>query len=312
MHPAYSIIFFTVASGAGFGLIAVAAATYLVSDVTAVIGPTLAALVTGVTAAAGGLISSTYHLGRPERALRAFTQWRTSWLSREAIAAVAALAVTAVFFVCLLVSGLRGLVGLSAILSLGLAAITVFFTAMIYASLRPIAAWHLPHVPLIYLSLAAMTGALWFNVMVGLFGRIGPGLVAVAVTLTLGSWLLKRVYWRTIDGTDNVDGGLATGLSRIGPTQALDPPHTEVNYLQREMGFRVARTHAQKLRTTTEIIGFALPIVLTVFALALGGWAILFLILAASAATAGMLIERWLFFAEARHSVSAYYGAASE
>ena len=35
-----------------------------------------------------GLLSSTAHLGRPERAWRAFSQWRTSWLSREGVAAV--------------------------------------------------------------------------------------------------------------------------------------------------------------------------------------------------------------------------------
>ena len=34
--------------------------------------------------ASGGLIASTFHLGHPERAIKAFTQWRSSWLSREA------------------------------------------------------------------------------------------------------------------------------------------------------------------------------------------------------------------------------------
>jgi len=32
-------------------------------------------------------------------------------------------------------------------------------------------------------------------------------------------------------------------------------------------------------------------------------------VLAALAAMAGVLVERWLFFAEARHTVTLYYGA---
>ena len=36
-----------------------------------------------------GLLSSAGHLGRPERAWRAFSQWRSSWLSREGVASVA-------------------------------------------------------------------------------------------------------------------------------------------------------------------------------------------------------------------------------
>ncbi len=36
----------------------------------------------------GGLLSSTLHLGNPQRAWRALSQWRSSWLSREGVMAM--------------------------------------------------------------------------------------------------------------------------------------------------------------------------------------------------------------------------------
>ncbi|MGB2893464.1 MAG: DmsC/YnfH family molybdoenzyme membrane anchor subunit, partial [Albidovulum sp.] len=87
MHPAPSVILFTTLSGAGFGLLFV-----LATGAVAVFG--LEAFLLwglGYLLATAGLLASTFHLGRPERAMRAFSQWRTSWLSREAWAAAGAL-----------------------------------------------------------------------------------------------------------------------------------------------------------------------------------------------------------------------------
>ncbi len=92
MHPAPSVIVFTVLSGLGFGFLAMLG--------FGVVRPTglgaIPAYGLGYALAVGGLLASTFHLGRPERALRAFTQWRTSWLSREGWTSVAALLLTAV------------------------------------------------------------------------------------------------------------------------------------------------------------------------------------------------------------------------
>jgi len=88
MNPAYSVIFFTTASGAGYGLLALLG---LIGALTGAPLPPLFALVAIVFALAlitAGLLSSTFHLGHPERAWRALSQWRTSWLSREGIAAI--------------------------------------------------------------------------------------------------------------------------------------------------------------------------------------------------------------------------------
>ena len=80
MHPAPSVIIFTSLSGLGFGLL-----TFLGFGMPAPTG--LVAFVFFAIAyllAVGGLVASTFHLGHPERAIKAFTQWKTSWLSREA------------------------------------------------------------------------------------------------------------------------------------------------------------------------------------------------------------------------------------
>src|SRR5436190_21342228 len=88
MNPAYSVILFTTASGAGYGLLA------LLGLVGFNHGPAssfifgLVALVIALGLITVGLLSSTFHLGHPERAWRAFSQWRSSWLSREGVAAV--------------------------------------------------------------------------------------------------------------------------------------------------------------------------------------------------------------------------------
>ena len=125
MHPARSVILFTTLSGLGFGLL-----FWLGMGWPAVTGwVAFVFFVLAYLLAVGGLMASAFHLGHPERALRAFTQWRTSWLSREAWASVAALVVMGVYGAGLVFFGSRwtalGLLG--AALSLG----TVVTTSMI-------------------------------------------------------------------------------------------------------------------------------------------------------------------------------------
>ncbi|MEM8878665.1 MAG: hypothetical protein AAGD23_12460, partial [Pseudomonadota bacterium] len=84
------------------------------------------------------------------------------------------------------------------------------------------------------------------------------------------------------------------------------PPHTGSNYLLKEMGYRIGRKHRQKLRRLAVILGLAVPVVLCLVALA-GIAEAVFLALAIVVHLIGMIIERWLFFAEAEHSVMTYY-----
>lgn len=317
MHPAYSIIFFTAASGAGYGLmflLGLAAAAGVPAAGTFVRGPGFAlALGLGLALVSAGLVSSTFHLGRPERALRAFTQWRTSWLSREGCLAVA----TFLPAVLLGLGWWRGdpdgawrWWGLA--LAAGAAA-TVYATAMIYRSLAAVPRWSTAWVPVNYLALAAASGAVWLAFIVSFFDpetAVTAGGAAAVLVAAAGA--AKAGYWRAIDhlpAQSSIES--ATGLDRLGAdarVRVLDPPHTEPNWLQREMGYQVARRHARKLRAITWALAFVLPCLLCLAAW-LGGAATRTAFgIAALSASAGVLVERWLFFAEAEHKVTLYYG----
>lgn len=314
MHPAYSIIFFTTASGAGYGLLAAAGVYAALGLMPAdravgllVLGPALA-LVTA------GLLSSTAHLGRPERAWRAFSQWRTSWLSREGVAALATYLAAAPFAAGWLLGGTTGgLVGLAGLLTALLSVVTIVATGMIYASLKPIAAWRNGWTVPVYLGLAAMTGLLWLSPLARLAGHALPGADVAALVAVVATLAVKEAYWRHVDRHPGPSTtGTATGLGRLGPVRLFEAPHTESSYLLREMGFRVARRHAARLRHVARGLAFGLPLAVSLLLvltdLGRGAEAALGLAGAASA-TAGVLVERWLFFAEARHTVMLYYGA---
>ena len=133
------------------------------------------------------------------------------------------------------------------------------------------------------------------------------GLLAGALVVT---WFLKWNYWRSIDRDE---GGptlaSATGLEGLGTVRPFEAPHTEENFLLKEMGFRVARKHAKKLRSIAALLFGALPLALILlFFWVGGGVATALAVLAALSAMAGVLVERWLFFAEAKHTVRLYYG----
>ncbi len=123
--------------------------------------------------------------------------------------------------------------------------------------------------------------------------------------------LFKRAYWRHIDTAPPTSTPeSATGLGRFGKVRSVEAPHTEENYLTQEMGFVLARKHAARLRTICLTLIGAVPILAAAALLVLPRWSAVFACIAALAVTAGLFVERWLFFAEARHVVMLYYGGA--
>ncbi|HOZ33628.1 MAG TPA: dimethyl sulfoxide reductase anchor subunit, partial [Tabrizicola sp.] len=130
MHPAPSVILFSTLSGLGFGFLAFLGWGVMVPSGWAAFF--LWGL--GYGLAVAGLMASTFHLGNPKNALKAFTQWRTSWLSREAWASV----VTLVLLAPVALSDIFGL-GLPRVVGQiggALAILTVFTTAMIYTQIK--------------------------------------------------------------------------------------------------------------------------------------------------------------------------------
>lgn len=316
MHPAFSIIFFTAASGVGYGMLAVAG--FLAACGALPADPPLAFTATGLALglASAGLLASLWHLGRPERAWRALSQWRTSWLSREGVAALLTHA-PALLCGALWAFGGRGselLLALAGLLLLAAAVATVLCTAMIYASLKPIHQWHNRWVLPNYLSLSLMTGSLWLTGLMRAFGHGALAPALLCIMLVLVAFALKETYWRSI-GRDKPRSTIetATGLGRYGRVRAFEPPHTEENYLLREMGFQIGRKHAARLRMICRLFAFAFPLALGTLAIGSSGVLGLSAALHAAAfASLGVVLERWLFFAEAKHTVVLYYGRGTE
>ncbi|TGR20053.1 MULTISPECIES: DmsC/YnfH family molybdoenzyme membrane anchor subunit [unclassified Mesorhizobium] len=310
MHPAFSVVFFTTATGAGYGLLALLG----VLGAAGVIAPDfwlgLAGMGLSLGLISAGLLSSTGHLGRPERAWRAFSQWRSSWLSREGVASVATFVPAGLFGLGWVVLGrLDGWVAAAGLLAAIGAIVTVCMTGMIYASLKPIAQWHSPYTLPGYLIFSAMSGGVLLNALLQGFARGSMILFAASALLTLLGWGWKLATWRHNDRLEiPTNANTATGLAG-GTVRSLEWPHTEENYLLKEMGFRIARKHSAKLRLITQALAFALPVLLLTASFAFPWpFAVAASVLAAIVQFGGMLVERWLFFAEAKHSVTLYYG----
>ena len=311
MNPAYSVIIFTTASGAGFGLLAWLAFSILTVPPASSAAFYLVAFGLAFVLAVGGLLSSTLHLGHPERAWRAFSQWRTSWLSREGVTAVACLAVSAVLALAAIFDLHPVIQWLLALPVLLLALATVWCTGMIYESLPTIRAWSHWLTTEIYLVLSITSGALLLTALLALFGWFSAGAAWTAVILLGVSALMKWLYWRGIDTAPRTStAGTATGLGMLGQVRVLEAPHTQANFVMREMGYQVARKHALKLRKIALLLAFIVPaLLLLIMLLLLPGLAAFFLVLAIVSMSAGLAVERWLFFAEAQHVVTLYYGA---
>lgn len=286
MHPAASLILFTTLSGAGFGLLALQGLGLAAGQGW----EGAASFALGFSLALAGLAASTFHLGRPERALKAFREWRSSWLSREAWLAAATLAAMALFAL-LRLSGLPALAIGAA--GAALAALTVVATAMIYAQLRTVPRWHHWSTPAIFLAHAATAGTL----------LAGHRLAGAILVLATGA--AQFAAWRIGDaraGAETTTTETATGLWRLGAVRPFEPPHTGESYLTREMVFVVGRRHALKLRAVALAVGYAAPLLW----LAIPGGTVT-AALAAISHICGTLVTRWLFFAEAEHVLARYY-----
>ena len=312
MHPALSIVLFTTSSGAGFALLALLGLGAPLGWLPEGPGFAFVALAVAIVLAAAGLVSSAFHLGRPERAWRAFSQWRSSWLSREGVFSVLTFVPLGVFAIGWVLFGATGgIVGLCGILAAALAAATIYCTGMIYASLKPIHQWHNHWVVPGYLALGLMAGFLVLDFLVRLWVPRATGLALLTLAAILLAWWIKERYWLFIDTSSaRSTVASATALGSRGPVRLIEAPDTQEDYLLKEMGFRIARKHARRLRRIARLAGFALPALASLLVLLLAG--------AAGAAAAGigvlgaalgLVVERWLFFAEAKHTVTLYYGA---
>lgn len=310
MHPAFSVIFFTTLSGLGYGL-------WFWTSLGLLLGAgrgeqagtmSLVALLLGFVLVSTGLLSSTLHLGKPLRAWRAFSQWRTSWLSREGVLAIACFVpfLGVIAPLALPLPAAIAAIALFALVPLSLA--TAACTAMIYASLKTIPAWSHRLVVPGYLLFALLTGGLLCLSMLSVAAEI-PAMAGIAVLIAASALgALKLSYWRDVDrGEMPTTRASALGLPANRTVRDFERPHTEANYLTREMGFVVARKHARKLRFIALVLFAGVPLLVGLLLAAAPSQSGSLLWLASLSALAGAMFERWLFFAEAKHVVMTYY-----
>ena len=305
MHPAFSVLIFTVTSGAGYGLLAWLGAGQLLGFTqTLTVNQQIIIGLMAMVLVSIGLVSSTMHLANPKNAWRSFSRFRTSWLSREAVFAILLYPVAGLYAVAIFWQwpGVNILAGLSMILAL----VTLFTTSMIYASLKTIRQWNTPMVPALFMAYALISGGLLFLAVDAFFGTLKPQLQAVVMGLVVITLALKLVYFFWQGKPQGATIQTATGFSQAS-VRLLDAGHSAPTFLNREFGYQVAADQLLRLRVIMTLVTFIVPLALVycVFGGLVGAellglaWLIMM---------AGLLLERWLFFAEARHVVRLYQG----
>ena len=307
MHPALSVIVFTTLSGIGFGLMVLLGIGLGAHDLAF----RWTAVVLAFAFSVIGLLSSVAHLKSPSRAIYSFSQWRSSWLSREGVLSVATLGIFGLYSLGLLFMDMR--VSALGIAAAVLAVATVYSTSMIYAQLRTVPHWSTWLTSAAFLTFAIAGALLLLAALLAVFGEPGARAIAqYALGALVIAWIVKAVWWqraaKTTLASVGSGAGDATGLGRFGTVRQFEPPNTSPNYLLKEMAYEIGRKRATALRRVAVTAGAILPVVLVAWSVYAGGLLAPLLVLALLIHMAGMLAERWLFFAEARHAVAAFYG----
>ena len=290
MHPAPSVILFSTISGLGFGLMLFMGLG--LPDVSGWVAASFATLALGL--AVIGLLASTFHLANPKNAIYAFSQWKTSWLSREGILAVLTLFVFFIYAAlwAFMDNRIPALGYVASLMAMG----TVFTTSMIYTQIKAVPRWNMASTPLLFLLYASAGGALLSNQMTPALLLLGLVAAVQALAWMQGDTALER---------SGSSMETATGLGNLGKVRLVEKPHSGENYLLHEMVYVVGRKHAAKLRVLALLLGAILPAALIL--LTDVNHVVVVVILLSH--LIGLFAQRWLFFAQAEHVVGLYYGA---
>jgi len=309
MHPAFSVIFFTTLAGAAQGLVVFVAVAALAGMALpdAFVGQ---ALFTALVLLVAGLGSSFFHLGRPERAWRAVLMWRTSWMSREVIVLPAFIALVGIWWLSRpALQGAAALLLPAAVVA-G-AALLWYCTAMIYACLRFIREWAHPLTLVNYTLIGLSSGLVLGAALAALTGEAalarhigGWALAATAVAALARLAALRRnASLAPVSTLQSATGIQARRLVQKSMGMSAGAFNT------REFFHGASEALVRNIKRIAMGLGFAAPALCLAWGLAGGGapaW-VLALVLQAP----GLLAERWLFFAQARHPQNLYYQVVS-
>ena len=308
MKPAFSVLFFTVSSGAGYGLLMWMLHFQIFGHNTINMMELFVIGFVGLTLVTLGLLSSTLHLANPKNAWRSFSRFRTSWLSREGVLAVLFYPVILGYALLLWLNDgqLTGLAMVLAIVCALLAFAIVICTGMIYASLKPIRQWHNPLTTPLYVLFSLMSGSLLLALLhLALYGSLSKLLLICFVVSLLITAAVKFCYFVVIGKPDGSTINTATGFSQA-QVRLLDAGHNADTFLTKEFVFDVGALKLLKLRRLMLLFAFILPLIIVAIAFYTPFQSTAYL--AFISLFVGLLVERWLFFAEARHVVRLYHG----
>lgn len=304
MHAPISMILFTTLAGLAQGLLLalvgldVAASWGLLTwpDAMRYIG---AALVLSLGVA--GLVAATFHLGHPMRAWRSAAMWRTSWLSREVIALPLFLALT---FAWALAHGLAK-PGLS--LAMGLAAAVmalVLFvcTGMIYGAVKAIREWATPMTPLNFALLGCASGCAAASALAAVWATDAAktlSMLALALLL-IGGACRAATAWRNHRLVPKTTLQTAIGVRHPRIVQSSQGMMAGT-FNSREFFHGRSESFVRRMRWVAVVLGLLVPAGGLMATSSPTGLAV-----SAFALWLGLLAERWLFFAEARHPQNLY------
>ncbi len=306
MKPALSVIFFTVSSGAGLGLMFLLVLSRFSHLSAASSQWWAAALASGVLLTAG-LISSTFHLANPKNAWRAFARVKTSWLSREGVLALAIYPLAAVYLWAVDRQQRGLIVSVGLVLAL-LCVAMLYSTAMIYACLKTIPRWNNWQTRLAFPVFGLMSGSM---LLLAIVPQARPFAGPMAIGMLVLGGLLKLSYVCRFAKKDGQHLSINQALQPLRKQQAgqvrlLDVGHSAGTFLTNEFMFELAREKALQLHWAMWALGFIAPLLLLLLsASSVTVW------IAALLSLIGLLCERCLFFAEAQHVVRLYHGQAS-
>jgi len=311
MNPALSVVFFTTIAGAAQGLV-VALALAVLAGVAMAPRFVAMSLVVAVVLLVGGLVSSFFHLGRPARAWRAAAMWRTSWLSREAIVLPAFIACDALWWLAL-----QRAPSLAASPLLPLAAIALAFllwlcTAMIYACLRFIEEWAQPLTVVNFVLLGLSSGLVLASALAALAGEAAALRTALpaALCVTLVACAARVLALRRNAAIRHRSSlQTATGIRSARLVQT-SMGMSAGSFNTREFFHRASRAALGRIRIAAIGLSFVVPalVLALVWSGALRPLACVFALLAQCP---GLVADRWLFFAQAKHPQNLYYQVVS-
>lgn len=306
MNPAFSVISFTTLLGAGQGLVVILA----LAEIAGMPTPhRLALMLIALVTLTASLAASFLHLGHPLRAWRAMAMWKTSWLSREVIILPAFIALVGLWaFMEWQGEKLWWL----AFVLIGLSVVLWICTAMIYACIRFIREWAHPITLANYTLLGLASGAVLTSSLMALLEPDWPlltPLAGLAIVATAVAALVRAAsLWRNATLRPSSTLQSATGIAHPVLRQTSMGMSAGA-FNTREFFHGKSAFVVKNIRAIMWLLCFLVPCLLLLAGIALD--AKIATTIAFPVQYAGLLAERWLFFAQARHPQNLYYQTVS-